>query len=147
VHASSSPVGSAWLGVAGPAGVGSRHNLLLRRARPGNWSPRRALLSRGLPMVVLSGACGVAALLLLRRAAPRLVQVLAVGAVAAVIAGWGVAQYPDLLGTHTTIGAAAAPEPTIWALTVVAAVAVAIVVPSMALLFVLAERGSLESSS
>jgi cytochrome bd ubiquinol oxidase subunit II len=131
--------------------VGQPAHLLLRRARPGNWSPRRALLdgllSRGLPMVVLSGACGVAALLLLRRAAPRLVQVLAVGAVAAVVAGWGVAQYPDLLGTHTTISAAAAPEPTLWALTVVAAVAVAIVVPSMALLFVLAERGSLESSS
>jgi cytochrome d ubiquinol oxidase subunit II len=104
------------------------------------------LLSRGLPLVVLSGACGLAALLLLRRAAPRLVQVLAVGAVAAVIAGWGVAQYPDVLGTHTTIDAAAAPEPTLWALTVVAAVALAIVVPAMALLFVLAERGSLDAS-
>ncbi len=101
------------------------------------------LLSRALPLVVLSGACGLAALLLLRRAAPRLVQLLAVGAVAAVVAGWGVAQYPDLLGTHTTIGAAAAPEPTLWALTVVAAVALAVVVPAMALLFVLAERGSL----
>ncbi len=62
------------------------------------------------------------------------------------IAGWGVAQYPNLLGTYTTIGAAAAPAPTLWALTIVAAVALAVVVPSMALLFVLAQRGSLDTS-
>jgi cytochrome d ubiquinol oxidase subunit II len=111
-------------------------------------SPRLfdALLTRGLPLVLLSGACGLTALVLLRRAAPRLVQALAVGAVATVIAGWGVAQYPNLLGTHTTISAAAAPEPTLWALTIVAAVALLIVVPSMALLFVLAQRGRLDSS-
>jgi cytochrome d ubiquinol oxidase subunit II len=67
-------------------------------------------------------------------------------AVAAIIAGWGTAQYPYLLGTHPTIAEAAAPTPTLVALTVVAAVAFAIVVPSMALLFTLAQRGSLESS-
>jgi cytochrome d ubiquinol oxidase subunit II len=105
-----------------------------------------ALLTRGLPLVLLSGACGLTALVLLRRAAPRLLQALAVGAVAAVIAGWGVAQYPDLLGTHTTISAAAAPTSTLWALTIVAAVALALVLPSMALLFVLAQRGTLDSS-
>jgi cytochrome bd ubiquinol oxidase subunit II len=104
------------------------------------------LLSRALPLVVLSGVCGLTALLLLRRAAPRVVQILAVGAVAAVVGGWGVAQYPDLLGTHTTIAEAAAPAPTLWALTIVAAAALAIVVPAMALLFVLAQRGSLDTS-
>ena len=111
-------------------------------------SPRLfdALLTRGLPLVLLSGACGLTALVLLRRGAPRLLQALAVGAVGTVIAGWGVAQYPNLLGTHTTISAAAAPEPTLWALTIVAAVALLMVVPSMALLFVLAQRGRLDSS-
>jgi len=111
-------------------------------------SPRlfEALLTRGLPLVLLSGACGLTALLLLGRAAPRLVQALAVGAVAAVIAGWGVARYPNLLGTHTPISAAAAPEPTLWALTIVAAVALLLVVPSMGLLFVLAQRGRLDGS-
>jgi cytochrome d ubiquinol oxidase subunit II len=105
-----------------------------------------ALLTRGLPLVLLSGACGLTALVLLRRAALRLLQALAVGAVATVIAGWGVAQYPNLLGTHTTISATAAPEPTLWALTIVAAVALLLVVPSMALLFVLVQRGRLDSS-
>jgi len=83
---------------------------------------------------------------LLRRAAPRLLQGLAVVAVAAIIAGWGAAQYPYLLGTHLTIQQAAAPTPTLVSLTVVAAAALVLVVPSMALLFVLGQRGRLESS-
>jgi cytochrome d ubiquinol oxidase subunit II len=105
-----------------------------------------ALSTRGLPLLLLSGTCGLTALLFVRRLAPRVVQGLAVLAVAAIIAGWGTAQYPYLLGTHTTIAEAAAPHSTLVALTVVAAVAFAIVVPSMALLFTLAQRGSLESS-
>ena len=103
------------------------------------------LLGRGLPLVILSGLCGLASVALIRRAAPRVLQGLAVTAVAAVIAGWGVAQYPFLLGTHLTIAAAAAPTPTLWALTIVAVVALLLVVPSMGLLFVLAQRGRLES--
>jgi cytochrome bd ubiquinol oxidase subunit II len=102
------------------------------------------LLGRGLPLVVTSGAAGLAALVLLRRAAPRLLQGLAVIAVAAVVAGWGVAQYPYLLGTRMTIADAAAPPATLWTLTIVAAVALLVVVPAMALLFTLAQRGRLE---
>jgi cytochrome d ubiquinol oxidase subunit II len=104
-----------------------------------------ALLTRGLPLVAASAVCGLAALALLRRAAPRLLQVLAVLAPATVIAGWGTAQYPYLLGTHLSIGEAAAPTATLVALTVVAALAVLLVVPSMGLLFALAQRGSLQS--
>jgi cytochrome bd ubiquinol oxidase subunit II len=103
------------------------------------------LLSRGLVLVVLSGLCGLGALTLVRRAAPRVVQALAVTAVGAVVAGWGVAQYPYLLGTHLSIAQAAAPAPTLVALTVVAAAALVLVVPSMALLFVLQQRGRLEA--
>jgi cytochrome bd ubiquinol oxidase subunit II len=103
------------------------------------------LLSRALVLVVVSGLCGLAALLLVRRASPRLVQGLAVAAVGAVVAGWGVAQYPYLLGTHLPIADAAAPAPTLVALTVVAAAALLLVVPSMALLFVLQQRGRLEA--
>jgi cytochrome d ubiquinol oxidase subunit II len=102
------------------------------------------LLSRALVLVVVSGLCGLGALVLIRRAAPRLVQGLAVTAVGAVVAGWGVAQYPYLLGTHLSIATAAAPAPTLFALTVVAAAALVLVVPSMALLFVLQQRGRLE---
>lgn len=102
------------------------------------------LLGRGLPLVIMSALCGLAALLLLPRAAPRLLQLLAIAAVVAVILGWGVAQYPNLLGTHATIGQAAAPTPTLWALTIVATAALLLVVPSTALLFTLQQRGHLD---
>jgi cytochrome bd ubiquinol oxidase subunit II len=110
-------------------------------------SPRlfHELLGRGLPLVLGSALCGLAALLLLPTAAPGLLRLLATAAVAAVIAGWGVAQYPYLLGTHLRISEAAAPDPTLWALAVVAAAAVLLVVPAMALLFVLQQRGRLPS--
>ena len=100
------------------------------------------LLTRGLPLLVLSAGCGVASLVL--RGRPRLSQAVAVGAAGSVVLGWGVAQYPYLLGTHLRIGEAAAPGPTLWALTVVAGAAVLAVVPAFTLLFVLLERGRLE---
>jgi cytochrome d ubiquinol oxidase subunit II len=102
------------------------------------------LLGRGLVLVVASGLCGLAALVLLPRAAPHLLQLLAVAAVVAVVLGWGVAQYPNMLGTHTTISQAAAPTATLWALTIVATAALLLVVPSMALLFTLQQRGHLD---
>ena len=102
------------------------------------------LLSRGLPLVAASGLCGLAALLLLPRAAPRLLQLLAVAAVVAVVLGWGFAQYPNMLGTHTTISQAAAPNATLWALTIVATAALLLVVPSFALLLTLQQRGHLD---
>ena len=91
----------------------------------------RELTSRGLPLVIASAVCGVAALVLLPRAAPGVLRLLAVGAVATVVAGWGVAQYPYLLGTHLPIADAASPLPTLWVLTVVAAAAVVLVAPRL----------------
>jgi cytochrome d ubiquinol oxidase subunit II len=104
-----------------------------------------ALLGRGLPLVIASATCGIAALALVHRAPPRVLQAMAVAAVATIVAGWGVAQYPYLLGTHLPIARGAAPTPTLWALTVVAAAALVVVVPAMALLFVLEQRGRLDT--
>jgi cytochrome d ubiquinol oxidase subunit II len=103
------------------------------------------LVTRGLPLVGISAACGAVCLVSLRRAQSRVLQALAVGAAGTVVLGWGVAQYPYLLGTHLSIAAAAAPDPTLWALTVVAIAAFVVVVPAFALLFVLHQRGRLES--
>jgi cytochrome d ubiquinol oxidase subunit II len=102
------------------------------------------LTTRCLALVLASGLCGLAALVLLPRAAPALLRVLAVAAVAAVVAGWGVAQYPYLLGDHLPIDQGAAPAPTLWVLLVVAAVAVVVIAPSIGLLFVLQQRGRLD---
>jgi cytochrome d ubiquinol oxidase subunit II len=106
----------------------------------------RQLLHPALPLVIVSALAGLAALLLLGSIAPRCTRVLAVAAVGAVIAGWGVAQYPYLLGTHLSIGEAAAPDATLWSVFIVFLVAAILVVPSLALLYFLQQRGTLESS-
>jgi cytochrome bd ubiquinol oxidase subunit II len=102
------------------------------------------LLHAGLVFVIISGLAGLGALVVLRRGQPRAVRVLAVVAVGAVLVGWGAAQYPYLLGDHVSIAAAAAPGATLAALAVVAVAAVVLVVPSVALLFLLQQRGRLE---
>ncbi|HEY0486132.1 MAG TPA: cytochrome d ubiquinol oxidase subunit II [Mycobacteriales bacterium] len=105
------------------------------------------LLGAALPLVLASAGLGLAALVLLRHAVPpRPAQVLAAAAVGALAAGWGVAQYPYLLGTHLTVRAAASPYPTLVAVAVVFGAAVLLCVPSLALLYVLEQRGELEES-
>ena len=98
------------------------------------------LTNEGLPLVVLSLVCGVAALVLTQRGAVRGPRPLAVGAVAAVIWGWGVAQDPYLLPETLTIDAAAAPSATLTSVLIVFGVAVVLVLPSIGLLYALAQR-------
>jgi cytochrome d ubiquinol oxidase subunit II len=103
------------------------------------------LSHRALPIVIVSALCGLGAVvLLLRDRALRWAQVLAVGAVAAVIAAWGVAQYPDLLPGYLTIDQAASSSTVLWWLVAVAAVAVVLIVPSLALLYTLDQQSRLE---
>jgi len=94
----------------------------------------------GLPLVILSGVCGVGVLVLLHRRARRGARVLAAGAVASVIWGWGVAQHPYLLPQTLTISAGAAPSATLTSVIVVFFVAAAVVLPSLGLLYTLAQR-------
>ncbi|MFL6125362.1 cytochrome d ubiquinol oxidase subunit II [Actinophytocola sp.] len=98
------------------------------------------LLGAALPVAVVSVLAGTAALLLLRRARPALVRALAAVAVATVVVGWGVAQYPYLLGDHASVAASAAPRATLVALTVVFVAAGVLVAPSIVLLYVLRQR-------
>jgi len=102
------------------------------------------LVGPGLPFVLASAAAGLAAIALLAKASPAVLRVLAVTAVVSIVAGWGVAQYPYVLGTHLTIAAAAAPRPTLISVLVVTGMAAVLVVPSLAALYVLQQRGALE---
>jgi cytochrome bd ubiquinol oxidase subunit II len=102
------------------------------------------LVEEGLPLVVVSAACGGGALVLLLRGAERAARPLAVLAVAAVVWGWGFAQYPYLLPTSLTVSDAAAPDDTLVALMAVFGAAVLVVVPALALLFSLQQRGILD---
>jgi cytochrome bd ubiquinol oxidase subunit II len=98
---------------------------------------------RGLALVVISVLAGVAVLVLLILDRTRLVRPLAVLAVAAVVWGWAVAQYPYLLPPRLTIADAAAPGATEATELVVVAIIVVLVVPSFVLLFRLATGGRL----
>jgi len=62
------------------------------------------------------------------------------GAVAAVVSGWGVAQHPYLLPQTLTIDDAAAPSATLTAVLIVFGIAIVLVIPSLALLYTLAQR-------
>jgi cytochrome bd ubiquinol oxidase subunit II len=105
------------------------------------------LTSEGLPLVLVSLACGLGALLLLWRGARRGVRPLAVGAVVAVIWGWGAAQYPYLLPQTLTVEEGAGASDTLTAVLVVFGIAVVVVLPALALLFVLDQRSLLEEEA
>jgi cytochrome bd ubiquinol oxidase subunit II len=105
------------------------------------------LASEGLPLVLLSLACGLGALLALARGARRGVRPLAVGAVVAVIWGWGAAQYPYLLPQTLTIEEGAGASETLTAVLVVFGIAVVVVLPALALLFTLDQRSLLDEEA
>ena len=101
------------------------------------------LTSRGWPLLVGSAALGIAALALLSRDAPRGTRACAVGAVAAIIAGWGVAQYPYILPPTMTFSDAASPSGSLDALLIVFVIALLVIAPSLGLLFMLDQRDRL----
>ena len=102
------------------------------------------LVGEGLPLVILSAACGLGVLALLQRGARRGARALAVGAVAALIWAWGAAQYPYLLPETLTISAGAADHNSLIGVLVVFGVAVVFVLPALGLLYLLSQRGALE---
>lgn len=102
------------------------------------------LFAEGLPFVIASAVLGVVTLVGLVRGWARALRPLAVGAVVTVIGGWAVAQYPYLLPETLTVSEGAGDEATLVAVIVVFAVALATVVPSLALLYRLAQRQALE---
>jgi cytochrome d ubiquinol oxidase subunit II len=104
------------------------------------------LTDQGLPLVIVSGLCGLGVLVLLRRGATRGTRPLAAGAVAAVVWGWGVAQFPYLLPTALKIEDAAAPGATLTGVLIVFGVAVVLVLPAVALLFTLVQRSMVEET-
>ena len=102
------------------------------------------LVGEALPLVIVSAVCGLGVLALLRRGAHRGARALAVGAVAAVIWAWGVAQYPYLLPETLTISDGAADSSTLTEVLIVFGVAVVLVLPALGLLYVLSQRSMLE---
>ena len=105
------------------------------------------LTSEGLPLVIASLLCGVGGPRAARpRRAPRRPPARGRSRRRRVW-GWGVAQHPYLLPTDLTIDQAAAPSATLTAVLIVFGVAVVLVLPSIALLYTLAQRGVVEEDA
>ena len=102
------------------------------------------LLDEGLPFLILSVIFGALTLAGLLRGWVRTLRPLAIGAVIALVAGWAVAQYPYLLPETLTVDAGAGAEPTLTAVIIVFIAALAIVGPSLFLLYRLAQRQVLD---
>jgi cytochrome d ubiquinol oxidase subunit II len=101
------------------------------------------LTSRALPCVIVSAVCGAGSLVLLARRSPRGARLLAIGAVASIVVGWGVAQWPYLLPTSLTVSDGAAPSGTLTAILVVFGAAAVLIIPALALLYTLDQRSLL----
>jgi cytochrome d ubiquinol oxidase subunit II len=99
-----------------------------------------------LAAVLVSGAAGLATILLLRARRYEPARFSGALAVAAVVAGWGFAQRPDLL-PGLTVDEAAADHATLVALLVSLAVGSLILLPALALLFGLVLRGRFDEGA
>lgn len=95
------------------------------------------LQGRGAPLVVASAVAGVVALAQLWKQQYQRARLAAVVAVAAIVIGWGVGQYPDVLVDHATIEQVAGARPTLIGLIVVFVVAGITAVPALVWLYVL----------
>jgi cytochrome bd ubiquinol oxidase subunit II len=98
----------------------------------------------GLAMVIVSAAFGVATMALVWRERFGWARVSAAGAVGSIVAGWALAQSPELLPGHLTLEQAAAGDATLVATLVGLGVGALLLIPSLALLFRLTLRGQLD---
>ena len=122
-------------GLLAVAGLGVLH----RDAHP---LYRDLVAGPGFPAVIVSGVAGVAALTLVLRRRFKLARYAAALAVAAIVAGWALAQQPQLL-PGLTVDQAAAPRDTLIAVIVAVAGGGIVLVPSLFLLLRLSIVGRL----
>jgi cytochrome d ubiquinol oxidase subunit II len=94
----------------------------------------------GLPALLVSVVAGLATMLLVRAGRYEPARFAAAVAVAAIIAGWGLAQNPNFL-PGLTVREAAAGNATLWATIIATALGAVVLLPSLALLFGLLLRG------
>jgi cytochrome d ubiquinol oxidase subunit II len=107
------------------------------------------LLTDGLPFALLSGVAGLVAMWRLWQRSYSAARISAGAAVAAVLAAWGIAQYPWLLMEEATIDDAAGADSTLAGLLIATGLAGVLVVPPLLYLLHLANSnrvGTLDPS-
>lgn len=97
----------------------------------------------GLACVIVSALAGLVTLALEWRERFEIARYSAAAAVAAIVAGWAFAQEPYILPPDLTVRAAAAPNSTLTALLIAAALGIALLLPALGWLFRLALSGRL----
>jgi cytochrome d ubiquinol oxidase subunit II len=102
---------------------------------------------RALICVVLSALAGLATLALVWRGRFAAARYVAAVAVAAITAGWALAQYPQLLPGELTVAQAAAPDATLVALLVSAALGALTIAPAQLVLYRMSVTGRLSGRS
>jgi cytochrome d ubiquinol oxidase subunit II len=120
-------VAAAAVGAVAAAGI-----VVVHADAPALW---RGLTGRGAPLVALSVVAGIAGLVLLFRESYGGARMAAGLAVAAVIWGWGVAQYPLMLPPDVTVSSAAASSTTLNAMVVTLLAGSLLLVPALVLLY------------
>jgi cytochrome bd ubiquinol oxidase subunit II len=93
------------------------------------------LFGRGLPLLVLALLNGPLALFAVLRGRPRVARAAVVAQIAFVLWAWAVGQWPYLVPPDLTIQGTAAPDATLSLMLVVVAVGMALLLPSLYLLF------------
>jgi cytochrome d ubiquinol oxidase subunit II len=99
----------------------------------------------GLALVIASGLAGFVTLGLEWRSRFELARYTASVAVGSIVAGWAVAQRPDLLPGELTLHDAAASDATLIVLVVSVAIGMLVLLPSLRYLFRLVLRGDLDT--
>ena len=93
------------------------------------------LTHRGLPVVAVSAVAGLVSLVLLVRRHYLTVRITGALAVASLLWGWAVAQYPYLLGPNVTISASAATPAVLTAILIALGAGALLLIPSLIWLF------------
>jgi cytochrome d ubiquinol oxidase subunit II len=105
------------------------------------------LLDAGLPLLILAAVAGTATFIMVYRRMYSPARLFAAAAVASVVAGWGIGQYPWMLVDQLTIDDAAGAGATLRALLIVVVLAVVIVLPALSYLLWLSKASSGAESS
>jgi cytochrome bd ubiquinol oxidase subunit II len=136
----------AWRAALAGAVSGALSLAALPEIHSANPALFHGLTHRALPLVVAGAACGAGVLVLLVTGRSQGLRALSALGVAAVVWGWGIAQYPVLLpGTGLTLTTASAPHSVLVTVVVIFVVAALLVGPSFLLLFSLHGRQLLEA--
>jgi cytochrome d ubiquinol oxidase subunit II len=98
------------------------------------------LVGRALPVLMVAVAAGIASLVLLVKRAYASARITSATAVASILIGWAVAQYPYMLLPYLTIEQAARGRATLVAMTVALVLGSLVLVPALVWMYVLFSR-------